>query len=47
MCSSDLIDSLDKIRLLNGLDDISMTLEHQTAIEAFEQDYRKNNRWIF
>jgi 3-isopropylmalate/(R)-2-methylmalate dehydratase small subunit len=41
------IDSLDKIRLLNGLDDISMTLEHQTAIEAFEQDYRKNNRWIF
>ena len=41
------IDPMDKIRLLQGLDDISMTLEHQAEIEAFERDYRKKNRWIF
>jgi len=41
------IDPMDKIRLLHGLDDISMTLEHQAEIEAFERDYRKKNRWIF
>ena len=29
------IDPMDKIRLLHGLDDISMTLEHQAEIEAF------------
>mgnify|MGYP001290871048 FL=1 len=41
------IDPMDKIRLLHGLDDISMTLEHQAEIEAFERDYRKKFRWIF
>ena len=41
------IDQMDKLRLIKGLDDISLTLEHQTAIEAFERNYRKNNRWIF
>ena len=41
------IDPMDKIRLLHGLDDISMTLEHQAEIKAFERDYRKKNRWIF
>ena len=40
-------DPMDKIRLLHGLDDINMTLEHQAEIEAFERDYRKKNRWIF
>ena len=41
------IDQMDKLRLIKGQDDISLTLEHQTAIEAFERNYRKNNRWIF
>ena len=41
------IDPLDRTRLLKGLDDISMTLEHQTEIEVFERDYRRKNRWIF
>ena len=41
------IDPLDKTRLINGLDDISMTLEYQAEIESFEQKYRQNNRWIF
>ena len=41
------IDPLDKTRLINGLDDISMTLEYQAKIESFEQKYRQNNRWIF
>ena len=40
-------DPMDKVRLLHGLDDINMTLEHQAEIEAFERDYRKKNRWIF
>jgi len=40
-------DPMDKIRLLHGLDDINMTLEHQAEIEAFERDYRKKNHWIF
>ena len=41
------IDPMDKTRILGGLDDISMTLEHQTEIESFEQKYRQSNRWIF
>ena len=41
------IDQMDKLRLIKGLDDISLTLEHQSAIEAYERNYRKNNRWIF
>jgi len=41
------IDQMDKLRLIKGLDDISLTLEHQSAIEVYERNYRKNNRWIF
>ena len=41
------IDQMDKLRLIKGLDDISLTLEHQSAIETYERNYRKNNRWVF
>ena len=41
------IDQMDKLRLIKGLDDISLTLEHQSAIDAYERNYRKKNRWIF
>ena len=41
------IDQMDKLRLIKGLNDISLTLEHQSVIETYERNYRKNNRWIF
>ena len=40
------IESLDKQRLLHGLDDISLTLEHEAKISAFEHEYLAKNSWI-
>ena len=39
------IDAFDKHRLLNGLDDISLTLEHQDTIRAFAEGYRERRAW--
>ena len=33
--------------LLQGLDDIALTLEHKTAIDAFETDYRREMSWLY
>ena len=33
--------------LLNGLDDIGMTLQHATAIRTFEQQHQANAPWLF
>lgn len=33
--------------LLNGLDDISLTLQHQADIQAFEGDWQKKAPWLF
>ncbi len=33
--------------LLNGLDDIALTIEHISAIEAYEQRRRKETPWLF
>ena len=41
------IDTFDRMRLLQGLDDISMTQRHQEAIESFEAAYRDHNAWAF
>ena len=41
------IDAFDRMRLLQGLDDISMTQRHQEAIESFEAAYRDHNAWAF
>ena len=39
------IDSFDKHRLLNGLDDVSLTLEFDDKIEAFKAEYQRRHSW--
>ena len=41
------IEAFDKLRLLDGLDDISLTLQHAGAIDEFEREYRDQYQWIF
>jgi len=41
------IDEFRKYRLLNGLDDIGLTLEHAEAIRSFEQRWREQSPWLF
>ena len=41
------VDSFRKHCLLNGLDDIGLTLEDSEAIRAFEQQWRKQSPWLF
>jgi len=40
------IDLTRKERLLKGLDDVGVTLEHLAEIEAFEDRYRKRMTWL-
>jgi 3-isopropylmalate/(R)-2-methylmalate dehydratase small subunit len=51
-CGNDLvfsfdIDSFRKHCLLNGLDDIGLTLEHKTGISAFEQEQKIRQPWLY
>jgi 3-isopropylmalate/(R)-2-methylmalate dehydratase small subunit len=41
------IDAFRKRCLLEGLDDIGITLQHEEAISAFEQAYRRKFEWLF
>lgn len=41
------IDAFRKKCLLEGLDDIGVTLQHEAAISAFERDYRQRFDWLF
>ena len=41
------IDPFQKYRMLNGLDDIDVTLQHDKEFEAFENRYRKEATWLF
>jgi 3-isopropylmalate/(R)-2-methylmalate dehydratase small subunit len=41
------VDSFRKHCLLNGLDDIALTLESAEAIRAYEQNWRKQSPWLF
>jgi 3-isopropylmalate/(R)-2-methylmalate dehydratase small subunit len=41
------IDPSRKHRLLNGLDDIDLTLQHRTQIEAYEARRRSGTPWLF
>jgi 3-isopropylmalate/(R)-2-methylmalate dehydratase small subunit len=41
------IDPNRKTSLVNGLDDIGMTLAHQTDIETFERSHRQKMPWLF
>ena len=40
------VDSFKKNCLLNGLDDIAMSLEHSDKISSYEDKNRKNRPWI-
>lgn len=39
------INAFDKHRLLNGLDDVGLTMEFDDKIEAFKQVYRSKHSW--
>ena len=41
------IDPFAKHSLLNGLDEIGLTLEHAGAIKAFETKHRERQPWLF
>ena len=41
------IDGYRKHRLLHGLDDIALTLQHRDRIAAFEAQHRRRNPWLF
>jgi 3-isopropylmalate/(R)-2-methylmalate dehydratase small subunit len=41
------IDSFRKRCLLEGLDEIGVTLQHDAAMTAFEQSYRRKFDWLF
>jgi len=41
------IDPSRKYRLLNGLDDIGLTLQHADKIRAYEASRRQNAPWLF
>jgi 3-isopropylmalate/(R)-2-methylmalate dehydratase small subunit len=40
------IDATRKERLMKGLDDVGVTLEHLSQIEAFENEYRRRKPWL-
>jgi 3-isopropylmalate/(R)-2-methylmalate dehydratase small subunit len=41
------IDDFKKNCLLNGLDDIGLTLQHAEAIKAYEQNRQQTAPWLF
>ena len=41
------VDAFRKHCLLNGLDDIGLTLQDRDAIKAFERKHQQNNPWLF
>ncbi|MCY1302429.1 3-isopropylmalate dehydratase small subunit [compost metagenome] len=41
------VDAFRKHCLLNGLDDIGLTLQDGDAIRAFESQYRQSSPWLF
>ncbi len=41
------IDAFDKHRMLNGLDDIAVTLEYEARISAYEDTHAKAYDWLY
>jgi 3-isopropylmalate/(R)-2-methylmalate dehydratase small subunit len=41
------VDSFRKHCLINGLDDIGLTLQHVEAIKRYEQQQRETSPWLF
>ena len=39
------IDPFDKHRLLNGLDDVGLTLKFEDKIDAFKAEYQQRHSW--
>ncbi len=46
-CFNFTIDAFRKHCLLNGLDDIGLTMQHQDKIRAFESQHRQAQPWLF
>ena len=40
------VDAFRKHCLMQGLDDIGLTMQHSESIKAFEQDYYQKNSWL-
>ena len=40
------VDTFRKHRLINGLDDIGLTMQHSESIKAFEKTYYQKNSWL-
>ena len=40
------VDTFRKHCLINGLDDIGLTMQHSESIEAFEKTYYQKNSWL-
>ena len=41
------LDDFKKKFLLDGIDEVGFTLQHQNKIEDFEKNYKKTVRWLF
>jgi len=41
------VEAARKHKLLNGLDEIGLTLQHATAIKAFENKWQQESPWLF
>ena len=41
------VDAFRKHCLLNGLDDIALTLESESAIRRFEDNWKQSSPWLF
>jgi 3-isopropylmalate/(R)-2-methylmalate dehydratase small subunit len=41
------VESSRKHILLNGLDDIGLTMQHAEAIKTFEQKWQQQSPWLF
>ena len=40
------VDAFRKHCLVNGLDDIGLTMQHSETIKAFEKNYYQKNSWL-
>ena len=40
------VDAFRKHCLVNGLDDIGLTMQHSETIKAFEKSYYQQNSWL-
>jgi 3-isopropylmalate/(R)-2-methylmalate dehydratase small subunit len=41
------LDDFKKKFLLDGIDEVGFTLQHQNKIEDFEKNYKKTVPWLF